>query len=221
VQHCFRRAGIPFIVTALAVTLGGCDTAYYKTMEQLGHHKRDILVSRVESAQDAQKEAKKQFASALEKFSAVVAVQDGDLKQQYDQLKTEYDKSQARAQAVSDRVAAVEEVSEDLFSEWETELDEYSSAKLRRSSEQKLHQTRRQYEQLIAAMRRAERKMSPVLTAFKDQILFLKHNLNAQAVASLQNELSSIESNVALLIREMETSIREADAFISAMASSG
>jgi len=220
-QRSFRRAGILFIVTSLAVALAGCDTAYYKTMEQLGHHKRDILVNRVESAQDAQKEAKEQFASALEKFSSVVAVQDGDLRQQYDQLKTEYDKSQARAQAVSDRVAAVETVSEDLFSEWETELDEYSSAKLRRSSEQKLRQTRRQYEQLIAAMHRAERKMGPVLTAFKDQILFLKHNLNAQAIASHQNELSSIESNGALLIREMETSIREADAFISAMASSG
>ena len=201
--------------------LSGCDTAYYKTMEQFGQHKRDIMVNRVESARDAQEEAKEQFESALEKFSSVVAVQDGNLREQYDQLKNEYDKSQARAQAVSDRVDAVEEVSEDLFTEWEKELGEYSSAKLRRSSELKLRQTRRQYDQLIRAMRRAEQKMDPVLTAFKDQVLYLKHNLNAQAIASLQNELSTIESDVAKLIREMEASIREADTFISAMASEG
>jgi uncharacterized protein YhaN len=219
-----KRPACPAIhiaFAALLIMLGGCDTAYYKTMEHLGHHKRDIMVDRVESARDAQEEAKEQFESALEKFSSVVTVQNGDLKQQYDQLKAEYDKSQARAQAVSDRVDAVEEVSEDLFAEWEKELAEYSSAKLRRSSEQKLLQTRRQYDQLIRAMRRAEQKMDPVLTAFKDQVLFLKHNLNAQAIASLQNELSSIESDVALLIREMEASIREADTFISAMASEG
>jgi uncharacterized protein YhaN len=212
---------IHIAVAAVLIMLGGCDTAYYKTMEQLGHHKRDIMVDRVEGARDAQEEAKEQFESALEKFSSVVTVQDGDLKQQYDDLKAEYDKSQARAQAVRDRVDAVEEVSEDLFAEWEKELEEYSSAKLRRSSEQKLLQTRRQYDQLIRAMRRAEQKMAPVLTAFNDQVLFLKHNLNAQAIASLQNELSTIESDVALLIMEMEASIREADTFISAMASDG
>lgn len=206
-------------IAAAVLVLSGCDAAYYKTMEQLGHHKRDIMVDRVESARDAQQEAKEQFESALEKFSSVVAVQDGDLKHQYDQLKIEYDKSQARAQAVRDRVNAVEEVSEDLFSEWEGELDEYSSAKLRRSSEQKLQQTRRQYDQLIRAMRRAEQKMDPVLTAFKDQVLYLKHNLNAQAIASLRNELTTIELDVARLINEMEASIHEADAFISAMAS--
>ena len=212
---------IVFFMTSLILTLSGCDTAYYKTMEQFGQHKRDIMVNRVESARDAQEEAKEQFESALEKFSSVVAIQDGNLRQQYDQLKNEYDKSQARAQAVSDRVDAVEEVSEDLFTEWENELNEYSSAKLRRSSELKLQKTRRQYDQLIRAMRRAEQKMDPVLTAFKDQVLYLKHNLNAQAIASLQNELSTIESDVAKLIKEMEASIREADTFISAMASEG
>ena len=214
-------SSILLAVVTIVLVLSGCDTAYYKTMEQFGQHKRDIMVNRVESARDAQEEAKEQFKSALEKFSSVIAIEDGDLKQQYDQLKTEYDKSRARAQTVSDRVDAVEEVSEDLFTEWEKELSEYSSAKLRRSSEQKLQQTRRQYDQLMKAMRRAEQKMDPVLTAFKDQVLYLKHNLNAQAIASLQDELSTIESDVAKLIKEMEASIREADTFIFAMASEG
>jgi hypothetical protein len=220
-QQLSVRAGIIIVMAAMMFVISGCDTAYYKTMEKLGHHKRDIMVNRVESARDAQEEAKEQFESALEKFSSVVAVQNGDLKSQYDQLKSEYDKSQARAKAVNDRVDAVEEVSQDLFSEWEKELSEYSNAKLRRSSEIKLQKTRRQYDQLIKAMRRAEQKMDPVLTAFKDQVLFLKHNLNAQAIASLQDELTTIESDVAKLIREMEASIREADTFISAMVDEG
>jgi len=66
-------------------------------------------------------------------------------------------------------------------------------------------------------MKRAEKKIQPVLSAFKDQVLFLKHNLNAKAIASLQSELVSVESNVASLIKEMGTSIAEANAFISAM----
>ena len=105
-----------------------------------------------------------------------------------------------------------------LFQEWEAELGQYSNANLRRTSEQKLNQTRKQYGQLIKAMKRAEAKMNPVMAAFKDQVLFLKHNLNAQAIASLKNELVSVENNISALIKEMEASIKEADSFLTAMA---
>ena len=66
----------------------------------------------------------------------------------------------------------------------------------------------------MTAMHRAEAKIEPVLTPLRDQVLFLKHNLNAQAIASLQSELGRVEGDVSALIREMEAAIREADAFI-------
>jgi len=208
----------PMLIATATILLVGCSSAYYGTMEKLGYHKRDLMVSRVESARDAQQEAKEQFKSALEKFSSVLKVDGGELEEKYDQLKTAYDTSNARAETVRDRIEAVEDVSEALFDEWQTELDQYTSESLRRSSARKLKQTRQQYTQLIGAMKRAEKKMEPVLLAFHDQVLFLKHNLNARAIASLQTELVSVEAEVNSLIRDMETSIKEADAFINAMA---
>ncbi len=104
------------------------------------------------------------------------------------------------------------------FEKWQTELDQYTSDSLRRSSARKLRQTKQQYAKLIGAMKRAEKKMEPVLRAFNDQVLFLKHNLNARAIASLQTELASVEAEVNSLIRDMEASIKEADTFINAMA---
>jgi hypothetical protein len=206
------------LITSAALLLAGCETAYYGTMEKLGYHKRDLMVNRVTSARDAQEDAKEQFESALEKFSSVLRFDGGDLEDKYDQLKSAYDRSSARAQTVRDRIAAVEDVAGDLFDEWEEELGEYSSDSLRRSSARKLKQTKRQYSQLIGAMKRAESKMEPVLVAFHDQVLFLKHNLNARAIASLQTELVSVEADVNSLIRDMEASIQEANSFISAMA---
>jgi len=205
------------LIFFLVIIVSGCETAYYGTMEKLGYHKRDLMVNRVESARDSQEDAKEQFESALEKFSSVLQFDGGDLEDKYDQLKTAYDRSSARAQTVRDRIASVEDVAADLFEEWETELSEYSSDSLRRSSARKLKQTRRQYAQLIGAMKRAESKMDPVLTAFHDQVLFLKHNLNARAIASLQTELVSVESEVNSLIKDMNASIKEADAFIGTM----
>ena len=206
------------LIYCLLIMVVGCETAYYGTMEKMGYHKRDLMVNRVESARDAQEDAKEQFESALEKFSSVLQFDGGDLEDKYDQLKSAYDRSSVRAQTVRDRIDSVEDVAEDLFDEWETELSEYSSDNLRRSSARKLKQTRQQYARLIGAMKRAERKMEPVLVAFRDQVLFLKHNLNARAIASLQTELISVETEVNSLIRDMNASIKEADEFINAMA---
>lgn len=198
-------------------SLLGCESTYYKTMETMGYHKRDIMVDRVEDARDAQEEAKEQFESALEKFSSVLGFKGGSLQEKYDQLKAEYEESDARAAAVRKRITAVEDVAEDLFAEWQEELNQYTSSSLKRSSARKLRDTKKRYAQLIGAMKRAERKIDPVLDAFQDQVLYLKHNLNAQAIASLQSELASIETDVARLIKEMEASIREADKFINSM----
>ena len=201
----------------IALFLLGCETAYYRTMEKFGYHKRDLMVERVEEARDAQKEAKEQFESALEKFSSVLKFEGGELEEKYKKLKAEYDKSESKAAAVRNRIEAVEDVAEDLFDEWQDELGQYTNQSLRRSSERKLKQTRAQYAQLIRAMKRVEKKIEPVLSAFRDQVLYLKHNLNARAIASLRSELVSVEADVASLIKEMEASIAEADTFITAM----
>jgi len=195
----------------------GCQKVYYGTMEKFGHHKRDILVDRVAEARDAQHEAKEQFSSALEQFMSVANVEGGDLQKKYDTLNAEYEESAEKAEAVRDRIDDIKKVADALFDEWNNELDEYTNDSLRRTSEQKLEQTKVLYGKLIGAMERAESKIEPVLNAFHDQVLFLKHNLNAQAIASLQNELTTVENDIAILIREMEKSIDEADAFIREM----
>ncbi len=96
-------------------------------------------------------------------------------------------------------------------------MEQYTNENLRNSSKQKLDQTRYRYAQLIGTMKSAEKKIAPVLSAFRDQVLFLKHNLNAQAIASLHEGLASVEADIGTLIEEMEASIAEADAFIKSM----
>ena len=206
-----RRLGLVFFSVAL---LGGCSSLYYNTMEKLGFEKRDILVDRVENARDSQNDAQETFRSSLERFQSVVDTPDTDLKERYAEISDAYEDSKSSAEDVRDRIDKVEDVAEALFEEWEDELGEYESASLRRSSEQQLDETRTQYSQLISRMHDAEERMDPVLEAFQDQVLYLKHNLNAQAIGSLENELGGIRQDVDELIRNMEQSIAESEAFI-------
>ena len=212
-----QRVFCGLVLTLWGLSLCGCQRAYYAALEQLGYHKRDLLVSRVRDARDSQEEAKTHFQSALEKFSATLQVDGGALEGKYKQLKGELDRSEATATAVETRIEAVEDVSKALFKEWQAELEQYANDKLRRDSARQLHAARQRYAPLIRAMKRASAKMAPVLAAFRDQVLYLKHHLNARAIASLQGELSAIELRIDALIRDMEAAISEANAFIKAI----
>jgi DNA repair exonuclease SbcCD ATPase subunit len=183
-------------------------------MEQIGVEKRDILVDRVGEARDAQSDARETFRSSLERFQSVVETPNTSLQKKYDTISDAYNNSENAAKRVRDRIESVENVSAALFNEWENELKLYKSAALRENSERQLDETRERYSSLMGSMRQVEKRMGPVLQAFEDQVLFLKHNLNAQAIGALEGELGEIRQNVDSLIRDMEASIAESEAFI-------
>lgn len=206
-----------FILLSLLLTLNACSSLYYGGLEKIGIPKRDVMVHRVEKARDTQEETKQQFKSALEQFNALTHFKGGNLETTYNRLNNEYEASVAKASEVRKRISDIEDVSEALFTEWQNELEQYSNASLKRSSQQKLTATKAHYQQLIKAMKRAEAKIEPVLSVFRDQVLYLKHNLNAQAIASLKGQLGSVNADVSSLIAAMEKSINEANAFIQTM----
>lgn len=175
---------------------------------------RDVLVTRVEAARDVQKETAEEFKTALERFKSVTQFQGGDLEKKFNQLNSAFEDSESAAKNVSNRINRVTDATNSLLEEWRIELNDYHDAAIKARANQQFDETRRHAELMIAAMRKAEQKTKPVLDAFRDQVLFVKHNLNMQAISSLSEESSIIERDVAQLIIEMEASIAEAEAFI-------
>jgi len=207
------------LIIALIVSLTACQSAYYSAWEKLGVEKRDILVDRVEDAKNSQEDAQQQFSSALAQFSQLINFKGGELQDVYEQLKDEYEASDESASRVSSRIDKVEGVADALFDEWQDELEKYSSKTLRRDSEKKLKDTQRRYNSLLKSMRRAESKMAPVLSALQDNVLYLKHNLNASAVGALQGEFNGIKQEIEQLVKEMKMAISQSNDFISSMKS--
>jgi hypothetical protein len=205
------------IVTVVMFLAAGCESAYFGAMERLGIPKRDILVDRITEAQQAQEEGQQQFVDALEQFRSVVNFDGGELQQVYDRLNAEFEASESAATRIRGRIDEVESVAEALFEEWDDELDQYSNDALRRDSEQQLRATRTRYTRLIDAMHRAEATLDPVLDGLRDNVLYLKHNLNARAVTSLSGELDTINTDVEQLIAAMQAAIAESERFIAEM----
>lgn len=208
-----RHAKWIVLLTAV-ISLTACETVVYDALEKVGYHKRDILIDRIDAAQASQTEGQEQFKSALEQFKSVINFDGGDLEVTLDLLNDEYEASVDAADEIHDRINSVENVADALFDEWQEELEQYSNASLRRDSERQLKDTRRRYSKVLGAMRRAENAIDPVLESLKDNTLYLKHNLNARAIASLKNELGTVDNDVNALLTAMQQAINESNAFI-------
>ena len=211
----------PLTCSTLIVTLlvSGCATTremYYDAWEGMGYAKRERLVDNVKEARDEQAQAKKEFASALEQFKSVVNFQGGDLEAMYNKLNKAYERSESQAGEVRDKITGVKRVATALFDEWAGEIKQMKDDPSLRDTSQRLYdQTRQSYNEMIQRMDSAAASMDPVLSRFKNRVLFVKHNLNAQAIASLKGTEIELGGEIDKLIKEMEASIAEADQFIA------
>ncbi|MCF2902320.1 DUF2959 domain-containing protein [Pseudoalteromonas sp. OFAV1] len=206
---------------AVTMALSGCQSAYYSAMESVGVHKRDILVDRVEETKESQQESQEEFQSALDRLTTLINFNGGELEDAYKQLNDDYESSLAAANDVTNNINKVEDVAEALFEEWADELEQYKSASLKRESSKKLNATKRQFDQLLRSMRSAESKMEPVLSSLHDNVLYLKHNLNAQAVTAIKGEFTNLKRDIKVLMDDMNKSIEDSNKFIEQMNKAG
>ncbi len=205
------------LLFAIAFLGSGCQSVYYATMEKFGVEKRDLLKKAVISARDSQEEAATEFKDALTKLREMYAVNGGDLEKNYDKLKGEYEDADQGATVVRKRIRDMDQVAGDLFAEWEKEIAEFTNPTYASNSRRQLNETRTKYQQLAASVKSAEASMEPVLKQLKEQVLYLKHNLNAAAIGSLRGEAASIQADITRLIDQMNGSIRQADDFIKTL----
>jgi ElaB/YqjD/DUF883 family membrane-anchored ribosome-binding protein len=150
----------------------------------------------------------------VERIKAMYGFDGGELEAVYSKLSADFQACEERADAVRDRIDKVERIAADLFDEWASEIDTIENVKLRSKSRASLQDTRNRFSRLQRSMARAEASMGPVLNNLRDYVLYLKHNLNAQAVSSLRKEVADIETDVSSLVEDMNRSIKEADAFV-------
>jgi len=205
------------LVMAILFSTTGCRSTYYAAYEKFGVYKRDLLKKRVVEARDDQQTAQKEFKDALTRLKEITKFDGGEAEKAFRTLKNEYDDCAKQAETVRGRIRAVESVAADMFAEWEKENGEIKTASLRDASRQELVATKQRYDELHSALVAAEQSMAPVLTQFNDYVLYLKHNLNAQAIASLQGESASIQTEISRLIEQMNQSIARADTFVKQM----
>ena len=214
VMRLKNSMAIMMYALASLILLAGCQSTYYAAWEKMGKEKRHLLRDQVEKSQQDQEKASEEFTDALTRLKQMYGLDGGDLEKMYDRLSDDYEDCEKRAAIINERIEKVDRIARDLFEEWRGEIEQIQNASFSSKSREKLRATQTRYGRLEKALKRSRKRMDPVLINLRDYVLFLKHNLNAQAIGSLKSEVTSIETDVDQLIRDIQKSINEADAFL-------
>ena len=212
------RKAVFLPIIAITLLLGGCTSTYYKAMATLGKEKRDILVQRIKDAKKDQDQTKQQLQTTMESFQALTGFQGGSLEKSYKRLNSDYESAASQAGKLHDKVQSIDQVSKDLFNEWQGEINAMDNGKLKTQDLALLRNAKTRQATYMRAMRKTEDQIAPVLKVFHDQVLYLKHNLNSRAIGSLKNTSASLQGDVADLVQSIDASSREADNLISSLA---
>jgi hypothetical protein len=203
-----------YIALAALLLTTHCTTVYYSTWEKLGKEKRDLLRDNISYAKNEQKEVSEEFKDALTHLKEVYGLEGGNLEKSYTKVKASYENAEDKSSELKSRIDRVETIGNDLFKEWASEINQMENADYKRQSKIKLDDTKKKFNVMFAALENSYKTVPPVMRKLNDQVLFLKHNLNAQALGSLRGEVVRIEQDINKLQQEMVKSISESEKFI-------
>lgn len=189
----------------------------YSAYEKVGYEKRDIFRRELSNVKEEQQETGEAFKDALTKLKEVYHFDGGNLEKEYSRLKASYEDARDEAGELKSRITQMETVAGDLFSEWSSESDSMKDPSLKKASKAKLSETKQKYATLDKQLKKSEEQMETILSKLQDQVTFLKHNLNAEAISGLKVESGKIQQDIEHLIREVEASSKQADALIKSI----
>jgi len=184
--------------------ISGCEQSFYPSVHAFKQDKRATVVDKIRSAKDAEVSAKKQFIATVKALSSVEVSRDGKSNKLKQQLESNLNKCGRKATSFIKRTDKVEFATKEFIRDWEDELDLFSNEKLRRASELKLADTRKQCEEMVHLMKSASVKVEPAIIALSDYLLFLKHNLSSYAATSLEEEMSVAVNKTNEVINAMD-----------------
>lgn len=205
-----------FFTTCMGlIILSSCSSVYYNFWETFGKEKRDLLKSKMISADSSHSEVNEELKDSLARIRSEYKFKEGNLEKTYDSLSEDYEDISEKSDLLSNNINKAEDIANDLFAEWNEEALSLNKRNYRNDSLAKLKRTKSSFRDTLSSMRIVEKKMKRLLMQYKDQVTYIKHNLNAKIIGNLQLEMGSISSEMEKLITQINESKSKTKKFIS------
>jgi hypothetical protein len=162
-------------------------------------------------------ETKVQLMKTMDVYNALLADDATDRKKLYKNLQKEMDNTEQRRLKIGEEAAKMQTEADTLFAQWGESAAAIDNPDLRKRSEERLEATKASYAEIEAVGQKAADLYAPFMKDLQDQITYLGHDLNAEAVASLKPEAAKLNEKAKTLTRSLDDTISTANEKIGAL----
>ena len=155
------------------------------------------MVERVHT--DAELAAQK-VHEASEQFSTILAFNfDEPPVAAYNRFGAAVDAETQQLKQFRTSIDAMKRAAEPVFKKWAADLETFDSFEMRTRSQNRLMETRKRYEAILAAAQPAEQAYSTFDKKMRDYATFLSHDFNEAAVAMLRGDEGGVKDGAVAL----------------------
>jgi chromosome segregation ATPase len=162
-------------------------------------------------------ETKVQLMKTIDVYNALMADNAKDRKKLYKNLQNEMNNTEKRRAKIDEEAAQMKTEADTLFTQWAESAAAIEKLDLRKRSEERLEATKASYAEIQSVGQKAADLYPPFMKALQDQIAYLGHDLNAEAVASLAPEAAKLNEEAEALTRSLDDTISTANEKIGAL----
>jgi len=175
------------------------------------------LVKSAGSTVQAIGDAKLQFIKTIDVYNSILAEDAKDRKKLYKKLQSEMAATQEKRAEVGRRADHMRLEAGIVFKSWADSTVGIESPDLRKRSEERLEKTKDRCAEIQSAGQSAVDVYAPVMKALQDQVTYLGHDLNAEAVASLKPDAEKVNAQAQELTKRLDEAIAVANQNINAL----
>jgi len=180
----------------LVPLLAGCSGLRSLGIKQAGGLEAvDELLGHVEQVQVDAAVSKQRAQGALEALRTLIGPEfKGDPIQGHAGVVAAIEESADQAEALQDAMRPLRKKGEAVFARWSADLESFGNIAMRQRSQERLEETRRRYDAILAAAVSAQLAYDAFNGDLGDHALFLEHDFNASAVQVVAGEFEGLKS---------------------------
>ena len=217
-MNLLQRLPSRLLVFTLALLVAGCASSGAKESVQ----EVEGLASRIERVHETAERAKERARGAVDRLSSLVAPDfDGDAVAAYMDLVDAVELSERDAERLRGELEPMRKAAEQVFAQWEADLEAYSSPRIRQRSSERLAVTRQRFDAIVKSLTPALDSLDTFHAALRDQVLFLEHDLNREAAALVQPEAMRLAQDAGRIEATLDVCLATTQAYVAATLAGG
>ena len=199
-------SGIALIIFG-TIGVGSAQDEGVKQVEQ--------LIKKANAGVESINDTKLQLQKTMEAYNAVLAPDVKDRRDAYKKLQKEVATTEKKRAMVSTRNGEMNVEAGRLFKNWEGSTAAIQDPALRQRSQERLAVAKKRYSEIQANGQGAASLYTPFMKALQDQVTYLGHDLNPEAVATLKPEADKLNAQAKELYSAIDKTTAAANNNIS------